>query len=68
MSRNSIEASVVDLQSVADSIGMRFRAAFLRFGTARIRNGRVQIDAGVSGRLGNKQQEHMMKSTRIEFQ
>ena len=31
---------------------MRFRAVFLRFGTARIGNGRVQTGNGVSGRLG----------------
>ena len=42
----------MDLQSVARSEGMGFRAVFLRFGTTRIRNGRVQTGNGVSGRLG----------------
>ncbi len=31
---------------------MLFRAVFLRFGTARIRNGRIQASKGVSGRMG----------------
>ena len=42
----------MDLQSVADSEGMGFRAVFLQFGTTRIGNGRVQTGNGVSGRLG----------------
>ena len=52
VSRNTIAAKVTDLQSVAESIGRGFRAVFLWFGAARIRNGCVQTDAGVSGRLG----------------